>query len=896
MTDGKFIERAKFVRLLNQTILSSPVIAVLMLSQQAHAQSGRVVSACSGVSLPRSVVTGIMSPVLTGITGPIEGAVNPLLGVLVPKLNIDVTGLLNQAAAGDPITLQVLARDGTVIGPTDDCRVSSDSITLDTPAGVAIGGNQITGLGANGTPAFASDINAIAFGNNARAEAGAVGSIAIGTNSSVTAANSVALGANSIAARGALAGYTVPGLTGPQNSAGEVSVGTPGALRQITNVAAGTADTDAATVGQVNGLLAQVNTIGTLAVQYDGATHDRITLSGAAGTTITNVAPGMLNGTSTDAVNGAQLFATNQAVAGNTTAITGLDTRVTGNTTAIAGLDTRVTSNTDAIADLDATAVRYDDASRGVVTFGGAGGTILANIAPGALTATSLQAVNGSQLFATNQNVAANTTAITNNSMAIVAANTLITDNTNAITALDAAAVQYDDAGHAMITLTGAGGTTIANLAPGALTANSTQAVNGSQLYTTNQNVAANMASITDINTRLTSTTNVLGVLDATAVRYDGADRGIVTFGGAGGTVLDNVAPGALTATSLQAVNGSQLFATNTQLAAVSLAVSQLGSGALGPVRYSSPATPTVPNNGTATDDLTLVAASGGPAGLHNVRDGALGVGSTDAVNGGQLYATNQAVAANTTAITGLDTRVTNNETQIANLTTNVTNNTTAITDLQNNVGTTNTNVSNLTTQVNGNTTAITNLQTAVANQPLHYADAASPTTPNTGAVTDDATLAGASGGAVGLHNVRGGVVAAGSSDAVNGDQLFATNTQVAANTTAITNLSNVVAGSGVVSAVQYSNAGTPNMPNGGVVTNDVTLVGADAAAPVSVHNVAAGAMTTTSTDAVNGAQLYATNQVAQQAAALGANSVQYDPGPYIGDFHRHQCERCRAS
>ena len=676
-----------------RALMASSALLVLAGAQQAQAQS--VVSACSGVSLPRSAVTDIMRPVITGIATPTETVVNdildlPLVGGLLGPLDLDATGLLAQAAAGDPITLQVLATDGTIVGPADQCRVTADSITLDTPAGVAIGGNQITGLGANGQTAFASDINAIAFGNNARAQAGALGSMALGANSSVTAANSVALGAGSVAGRGALAGYAASGLVGPQASAGEVSIGAPGALRQLTNVAAGSAPSDAATVGQVDGVLAQVAALDDAAVQYDGAARTRVTLAGVGGTVIGNVAPGALTATSTEAVNGAQLFATNQAVGANTTAIT-------ANTTAITNLDARVTNNT-----------------------------------------------------------------------------------------------------------------------------------------------------------------NVLGALDATAVRYDAADRATVTFGGAGaGTVLANVAPGVLGAGSTQAVNGAQLFATNTQVAANTAAIAGLQSGGAtaGPVRYADPATPTLPNGGAATNEATLVGAAAGAVGLHNVRAGALAAGSTDAVNGDQLFATNQAVATNTGAITNLNARVTNNST--------------AITDLQNNATNTGTAVTNLTTQVTANTNAITTINTSIANQPLRYADAATPTVPNGGVVTDDATLAGASGGAVGLHNVRAGALVAGSTDAVNGDQLAATNAQVTANTTAITNLNNLVVGS-AVSPVQYSNPGTPTVPNGGTLTNDVTLVGADPAAPVALHNVAGGAVSATSTDAVNGQQLFAVSTTA-------SNSIQYD-------------------
>ncbi|MEP9402192.1 beta strand repeat-containing protein [Sphingomonas silueang] len=1211
-------------RLLLRTLMGTTVLIGIGAAQQAAAQT-RVVSACSGVQLPPSVVTGIMSPVLTGITAPIESRVNqllgiPLLGLGGATLNTNVTGLLNQAAAGQPITLQVLDTSGNVVGPNDQCRATSDQISLNTPAGISIGGNRITGLGAEGAVASAADINAIAFGNGAVASGTATGSIAFGFNSSVTAANSVALGAGSTAGRGAVANYAALGLAAPQTSAGEVSVGTAGGARQITNVAAGTAATDAATVGQLTGVANQVTALAGTAIQYDDATRARATLGGAGGTVLANVGAGAVTATSTEAVNGSQLFATNAQVGANTTAITtlqgqtanavrydadaagvrtggltlvgatpgatvtvgnvgagaltatsteavngsqlfatntqvgtntnaiaGLDTRVTNNTNAIGGLDTRTTSNTTAIAGLDTrvtnnstaiggldtrttgntnaiagldtrvttnttdiaalqgavgNAVRYDTDAAGVrtggVTFVGAtpgatvtlgnvgagaltatstdavngsqlfatntqvgtntnaiagldtrttnnttaiagldtrttsntnaiagldtrvttnttdiaalqgavgnavrydvdaagnrtggltlvgstpGATVtLGNVGAGALTATSTDAVNGSQLFATNTQVGANTTAIagldtrvtanttaiTNNTIAINAlqgagANTVrydtdalgnrtggvtfigatpganvtlanvgpgaldaastqavngsqlfatntqvgnnttaitnldgrVTSNTNAITTLQgttANAVRYDvdAAGNRTggITLVGAApgqAVTIGNVAAGALSATSTDAVNGSQLFTTNQRLDGALTSIGGLDTRVTGNTNAIAALTLSAVQYDNAARDRLTFGGANGTLLANVAAGQLSATSRDAVNGSQLFATNTQVAANTAAIAQIGNGSAGPVRYSTAAAPTTPNGGTVTDELTLVGASGGAVGLHNVRAGNVGAGSTDAVNGDQLNTTNQAVAALGTRVTNTEGRLTtveNNvaslDTRVSNNTTQIASNTTAITNLQNNQAGTSTAITNLTTRVdnnttaiNNNTTAITNLQTQVGNAPIKYADAGSPTTPNGGTITDDTTLVGASGGPVGLHNVRAGVVAAGSTDAINGGQLAATNAQVASNTTAITNLSNIVTGS-TVSAVQYSNPGSPTTPNGGVRTNDVTLIGANAAAPVGLHNVAGGSVAAGSTDAVNGGQLFA---VSQQAS----NSIQYD-------------------
>ncbi len=97
--------------------------------------------------------------------------------------------------------------------------------------------------------------------------------------------------------------------------------GTSGA-RVLAGVAAGKALTDAVNVGQLNAVVS----VASNSVQYDTVDKAGITLGGIAstdggatnGTKISNIAQGTLSATSTDAVNGAQLNATNQKVASNT--------------------------------------------------------------------------------------------------------------------------------------------------------------------------------------------------------------------------------------------------------------------------------------------------------------------------------------------------------------------------------------------------------------------------------------------------------------------------------------------------------------------------------------------------------------------------------------------------
>lgn len=431
-------------------------VVALLLATPARAA---LVSACSGVSLPPSTVTAILQPVFQGVVGPLQTGVNGLLGlplvggILGGPLNIDLTGpsgLLTNAAAGAPISLSVLKADGTVLGPADTCNTTTDSVQLNTPAGISLGGNQLSGLG-GGTPATAGEINSVALGNGATTTPAATTAVALGNGASVSAPNSVALGAGATATRGAANG-----------SAGEVSVGAPGATRQITNVAAGTAPTDAANVGQVG---AQVTAAAAAApIQYSAAaaptiptpgvvSNDTTLVGTAAGTPVAlhNLAPGVVAAGSTDAVNGGQLATTNATVAANTTTITNLgngtaglvqqtggapgngqltvgaatggasvsvagtgrNRTLTGLANGLAGNDAVTVAQVNGLTGGGLNNVQYDPTAIGgrsnTVTLAGglAGGVTVTNIAAGALTPASTDAVNGGQLSATNAQVTA---------------------------------------------------------------------------------------------------------------------------------------------------------------------------------------------------------------------------------------------------------------------------------------------------------------------------------------------------------------------------------------------------------------------------------------------------------------------------------------------------------
>ena len=73
-------------------------LGLIMTPASASAQTS-VVDVCTGVALPRSVVTDIVAPVIIGVATPIENTVNGLLSILAPRLNVGATAPAGERGA-----------------------------------------------------------------------------------------------------------------------------------------------------------------------------------------------------------------------------------------------------------------------------------------------------------------------------------------------------------------------------------------------------------------------------------------------------------------------------------------------------------------------------------------------------------------------------------------------------------------------------------------------------------------------------------------------------------------------------------------------------------------------------------------------------------------------------
>src|SRR5204863_7572667 len=117
-----------------------------------------------------------------------------------------------------------------------------------------------------------------------------------------------------------------------------------------------------------------------------------------------------------------------------------------------------------------------------------------------------------------------------------------------------------------IVNFTGTAGTRVlTGVSAGALSAVSTDAVNGSQLFNTNSNLANLQTQVSGGTIGLVQQAGPGQPITVGAT----TDGTVVNFAGtAGNRVLTGVAAGALSASSTDAVNGSQLLTANQRVAA----------------------------------------------------------------------------------------------------------------------------------------------------------------------------------------------------------------------------------------------------------------------------------------------------------------------------------------
>ncbi|WP_080074241.1 trimeric autotransporter adhesin SadA [Salmonella enterica] len=572
-----------------------------------------------------------------------------------------------------------------------------------------------------GYQATASGDDSAAFGNGAKAVG--TNSVALGSGSIAQEDNSVAVGNSTTqrqityVAKGDINSTSTDAVTGAQiyslsqsvadRLGGGASVNSDGTVNApLYEVGTGIYNNVGSALSALNTSItnteASVAGLAEDALLWDDSTSAFSASHTGNASKITNLAAGTLAADSTDAVNGSQLFDTNEkvdqntaditantdsinqntaditantdSINQNTTDIAANTTSINQNTTDIATNTTNINSLSDSITTLTDDALLWDAASGAFSANHNGSASKITNLAAGTLAADSTDAVNGSQLFATNENVSQNTADITTNTNSInqnttdIATNTTNINNlSDSITTLTDDALLWDAASGAFSANHNGSASKITNLAAGTLAADSTDAVNGSQLYETNQRVDQNTSAIADINTSITNLSSDNLSWNETTSSFSASHGSSTT------NKITNVAAGELSEESTDAVNGSQLFETNekvdqntTDIAANTTNITQ-NSTAIENLNTSvsdinTSITGLTDNALLWDEDIGAFSANhgGSTSKITNVAAGALSEDSTDAVNGSQLYETNQKVDQNTSAIADINTSITN--------------------------------------------------------------------------------------------------------------------------------------------------------------------------------------------------------------------------------------------
>ncbi|EHC4342127.1 hypothetical protein JTG80_003382 [Escherichia coli] len=813
---------------------------------------------------------------------------------------------------------------------------------------IAIGqGNKANGADAIalGNGSQSSGLNAIALGKASVVTGD--NSLALGSNTNANGINSVALGAGSIA-----------------DQDDSVSVGSDSLQRKIVNVKNGTIKADSHDAINGSQLYAISDSVakrlgGGSSVNVDDGTVkaptynlkngnknnvgdaltvlDQFTLqwdqnrdkySAAHGSStasvITDVADGAVSDSSKDAVNGSQLKATNDDVETNTTNIATNTGNIATNTANIATNTTNITNLTDTVGDLKDDALLWNGTA-----FNAAHGTettsTITNVKAGTLSDDSTDAVNGSQLKDTNDNVATNTTNIASNTANIATNTSNIADNTANI-ATNTSNIADNTANIATNTSNIAGNTaniatnttniaanttsinslntsvdaleqdamlwngtafnaahgtettsTITNVKAGTLSDDSTDAVNGSQLKATNDNVATNTTNIATNTASINTLNTSIDALEQDALLWDGTAFSAAHGANKDASKITNVLAGTVSSASTDAINGSQLHGLSSSIA------TYLGGGATvsdsgvfsGPTYnidgndYTNVGAALDAINTSLSDSLgdallwdsttgAFSAKHGSTASvITNVADGAVSDSSSDAVNGSQLYDVSNSVVDVLGGGAGVNT-----DGSISAPTYTIAN-----TDYDN-VG-----------------DALNALDTTLDDAMLWDATAGE----------NGAFSASHDGSASKITNVAAGTISDTSTDAVNGAQLHGVSSSVAealGGGAAVNSDGSISAPTYTIADTDYTNVGDAMNAIDSTLDNALlwdATAGENGAFNAShdgkasvITNVANGQINETSTDAVNGSQLNATNMLIQNIAGDTSESYITENGEGI--------------
>ncbi|KWC09739.1 hypothetical protein WL43_11575 [Burkholderia ubonensis] len=577
---------------------------------------------------------------------------------------------------------------------------------------------------------------------------------------------------------------------------------------------------------------------------------------------VTNVAAGRVSATSTDAINGSQLFATN-------TAIDVLSTSVSGVTANVNNLGSSAAGALGGGATYNPTTGTISAPS--YTTYNADGTTATANDVGSAIDNLNNQGVKYSHTNSTlsdskalgTDSVAIGPNAVANNAGDVALGNGSVTAAANPTATTTIGGQTYNFAGATPTSVVSVGDVgaerQVTNVAAGRVSATSTDAVNGSQLFATNTAIDVLSTSVSGVTANVNNLGNsaagalgggatynpTTGTISAPSYTTYNADGTTATVNDVGSAIDNLNNQGVKYSHTNSTLPDSKALGTNSVAIGPNAVANNAGDVALGNGSVTAAANPTATTTiggqtynfaGTTPTSVVSVGDVGAERQVTNVAAGRVSATSTDAVNGSQLFATNTAIDVLSTSVSNVNANVSNlGNSAAAALGGGATYNpTTGAISLP----------SYTTYNADGTTATVNDVGTALNNinsQGIRYFHANS--------TLPDSRALGANSVAIGPNAVA-------------------------------TNAGDVALGNGSVTAAANPTAtttiGGQTYNFAGATPTSVVSVG-DVGAERQVTNVAAGRVSATSTDAVNGSQLFATNTAIESlstSTSMGLGSL----------------------
>jgi autotransporter adhesin len=568
--------------------------------------SGRITGVTAGMADTDAVNVGQLKNVETtanagwNLSAQGQDATNVAPGATVDLNNTDGTIVVSKTATGNDVTFNLA--DDLVIGNSvtvGDTVINGNGLTINNgpsitkSGGINAGGKKITNVLAGEAPTDAVNVSQLnATNQNVTNLGDTVNNFAGDQSDSYTEANGrgiryvrtndTDLPLDDAYAQGE--GSTAVGYQATATGRNALALGRDAFAGDDNSVALGAGSVTAEAVSTVNAVIAGAT------YAFAGASAAGTVSVGSMGLerTITNVAAGRLNAGSTDAVNGSQLYATNQA-------LDELAQKVDGG--------------------LNDGAVMYDGPDHNKVTLGGdtynsetqTGGTTITNVGRGV---NDSDAVNMSQLNEMGDRVTNVENQLSN-----------LGDTVNTIN--NGGGIRYFRHNASDDSMPDAVADGAASVAVGSGATTTQAAENGVAIGVDAKVDAANGLAL-GAGTSVTVANSVaLGagsVADKAATPVDSATVGGMTYGGFAGAAptgvvsvgdagaerqITNVAAGQITATSTDAINGSQLYSVADTLSQNMVSYDQKDDG-----------------SGPDYGNITLKGGEDGTTQIHNVTDG----------------------------------------------------------------------------------------------------------------------------------------------------------------------------------------------------------------------------------------------------------------------------------